>query len=261
MHCSSTKQGHGDGKPLRRGAAGRLRTRVLSVLLVLVASFSFAGAWQLHAAPPALADGPAPCSAGPPPFPFAGFCATYAGRNTWYGTYGPGFPTAEGWALCAENAATGGFYPAPGYDYVPSGAPPGAGGDWNALGFAFSEAAAFNDWNGQFGQFTADEFAVGAKLIYDSVVWGTPTGSMDPGVQNAYDTLAYWFNQALGTAPAPLQLTTGLVGGGTSFTTSAVDQVHLSFPGTNAPVVGQPLLMTIANGTFNAPGGPTTIGG
>lgn len=172
----------------------------------------------------------------------------------------PGFPTAQGFALCANPPASGGNYPAPSYGYTPGGAPAGAGGDFNALGFAFSEGQAAGYWNGQPGQFTADQAAVAAKLLYDTVVWGTPVPSMDPGVNAAFNAFAGWFNEALGMAASPPQLSVGLVGGGNTFTTSAVDDIHLQFPGTGAPVTGQPLLLTITNGTFNTPGGPTTIG-
>jgi hypothetical protein len=214
----------------------------------------------ITSATPAYADGPAPCSSGPPPFAQAGFCATYSGFNTFYGVYGPGFPTAQGFGLCAEPPASGGDYPAPNYNYTPGGAPAGAGGDWNALGFALSEGQANGYWNGLPGQFTADQAAVAAKLLFDTVVWGTPVPSMDPGVAAAYNAFVQWYNQARGMSASPPQLSVSLVGGGTSFTTSATDQIHLQFPGTNAPLVGQPLLLSITNGTFNTPGGPTTIG-
>ncbi len=209
---------------------------------------------------PAYADGPAPCSSGPPPFADAGFCATYSGFNTFYGTYGPGFPTVQGFGLCAEPPASGGDYPAPNYNYVAGAAPLGASGDWNALGFALSEGQASGYLSGVAGQFTADQAAAAAKLLFDTVVWGTPVPSMDPGLAPAYGAFAQWYNQALGMSASPPQLSVSLVGGGTSFTTSATDEIHLQFPGTNAPLVGQPLLLTINNGTFNTPGGPTSIG-
>ncbi|MSX68866.1 MAG: hypothetical protein F2757_08180, partial [Actinobacteria bacterium] len=46
-------------------------------------------------------DGPALCSSGSPPDGYQGYCATYNGDNTWYGSYGLGFPTDPGWGLCA----------------------------------------------------------------------------------------------------------------------------------------------------------------
>lgn len=137
----------------------------------------------------ASADGLAPCSVGPPPVPYAGYCGTFDGDNTWYGSYGPGFPTAQGWAFCAEPPASGGDYPIPRYDYVPGGAPFGAGGDWNALGFAFSQAQAAGYWGGSAGQFTGDQMAAAGKFLYDTVVWGSPVPSMDDGTLAAYEDL------------------------------------------------------------------------
>ena len=230
------------------------------VWAILVGSFSVLGATSDQLSSPASADGPAPCSTGSPPFAFAGFCATYAGDNTWYGTYGPGFPTAQGWALCANRPASGESYPAPGYHYVPGGAPAGAGGDWNALGFAFSEGQGNGYWSGQVGEYTSNQAAAAAKLLYDQVVWGSPTGSMDPGVNAAYGAFASWYREALGMSASPPQLSVGLVGGGSTFGGSATDDIHLQFPGTGAPLIGQPLLLSITNGTFNSATGPTTIG-
>ncbi len=210
---------------------------------------------------PAFADGPVPC--GPttrPAYPYAGFCGDYDGDVTWYGTYGPGFPTAQGFGLCADSPASGGAFPAPSYDYAPGGAPTGAHGDWNALGFAFSQGQAEGWWNGVTGQFTADQAAAAAKLLYDTVVWGTPVPAMDPGVLAAYDAFDNWFNQAVGMAGAPPQLFVGLTSAASSFTGSATDDIHLQFPGTGHPVVGEPLLVTITNGTFDSPTGPTTVG-
>ncbi len=236
--------------------------RLSCALSVLIGSLAISiGSIDLIAsATPAYADGPAACSSGNPPFAQAGFCATYSGFNTFYGVYGPGFPTAQGFGLCAEPPASGGDYPAPNYNYTPGGAPAGAGGDWNALGFALSEGQANGYWNGLAGQFTADQAAVSAKLLFDTVVWGTPVPSMDPGVAAAYNAFVQWYNQARGMSASPPQLSVNLVGGGTTFTTSATDQIHLQFPGTNAPLTGQALLLSVTNGTFNTPGGPTTIG-
>jgi hypothetical protein len=209
----------------------------------------------------AYADGPVAC--GPltqPPFPDEGFCADYDGDTTWYGTYGPGFPTAQGFGLCADPPASGGDFPAPSYDYVPGGAPAGAGGDTNALGFAFSQGWAAGWWNGHTGQFTAAQAAAAAKLLYDTVVWGTPTPSMDPGVLAAYDDFDNWYLQARGMSAQPPQISAGLTSNSGSFTGSATDLVHLQFPGTDSPMIGQGVLLSISNGTFNSPTGPTTAG-
>src|ERR1700722_13127850 len=100
--------------------------RVGAAMAFLMGSAFLATAIALDPSGPAFADGPAPCSVGGPPFPFHGFCATYSGDNTWYGSYGPCFPTDEGWGFCADPPASGGDYPAPDYEYVPSSAPRGA---------------------------------------------------------------------------------------------------------------------------------------
>jgi len=240
------------GRPLARALLGAtLATAgVASVLLGTLLPVSAVAA----------ADGPAPCSVGGPPFPFRGFCATYSNANTWYGSYGPGFPTDEGWAFCADPPASGGFYPAPDYDYVASGPPSGADtASAPALGFAFSEAEAMGWWDGSVGQFTADQAAVAGKLLYDALVWGSPVPSMDPGVLAAFNAINDWFNQASGTSGVA-QLSLELVGGGASFAASASVEVALRFPGTGNGLAGVGVSLTISNGTFDTPGGPTTIG-
>jgi len=209
---------------------------------------------------PVSADGPAPCSTGGPPFPYHGFCATYSGANTWYGSYGPGFPTAQGWAFCADPPASGGDYPVPGYGYVPGGAPPGAStASLGPLGFAFGQAQAVGWWDGSPGQFTADQAAAAGKLLYDALVWGSPVPAMDPGVLAAYDDLAGWEGQAVGLTGPP-QLSVGLVGGGTTFPGQGRDEIHVAFPGTGRGLVGLGVLMSITNGSFDSAGGPTFIG-
>jgi len=208
---------------------------------------------------PAFADGPAACSVGGPPFPFAGFCATYSGDNTWFGSYGPGFPTDEGWGFCADPPASGGDYPAPVYAYVPSGAPTGAiTGQADALGFAFSEAQALGWWGGSPGQFTEDQAAVAGKLLYDAVVWASPVPAMDPGVLAAYQALDGWYVQAIGATDVP-QFTVELVGGGSSFTSTATIEVQAMFPGTDNAVTGLPVELTVSGATIDGPSGPTTV--
>ncbi len=226
--------------------------------MVLIGASGLAAA-SFGPAKPAFADGPAPCSVGGPPFPFAGFCATYSGANTWYGSYGPGFPTAEGWGLCADPPASGGDYPAPDYAYQPSSAPNGADtAQSGPLGFAFSEAQALGWWGGASGQFTADQAAVAGKLLYDAVVWSSPVPAMDPGVLAAYQALDGWYRQALGSTGDP-SLVGGLKGGGSSFSAQATIGIHAQFPGSDAPVVGLPIELAISGGTFDAAGGPTTV--
>jgi len=210
---------------------------------------------------PALADGPTGCTAGPPPDPYHGFCATYSGANTFYGSYGPGFPTSPGWAWCANSPAGGGDYPVPAYGYVPVGVPGGANvANGNALGFAFSETESLDGWNGEAGRFTADQEAVAGKIIYDAVVWGTPVPAMDPGVGAAFNAINFWYVQSIGLSGQPA-VTMGLAGGATTVPQAGTSVVlHVQYPGTGAPTQGLPLLLSITGGTFYTPGGPTATG-
>src|ERR1700728_2045792 len=133
--------------------------RLLSIAAIIIASFVLVGGPLIATRPASAAS--APCSVGSPPYPYHGFCATYSGANTWYGSYGPGLPTPTGWGFCAEPASSGGDYPAPDYDYVPAGPPAQANNAYDsALSFAFSEIQALGEWNGLAGQFTADQEAV-----------------------------------------------------------------------------------------------------
>jgi len=210
---------------------------------------------------PAHADGPAPCTVGGPPFPYAGFCATYSGANTWYGSYGPGFPTPQGWGFCADPPASGGDYPAPDYDYVAAAPPAGANtGRTEALGFAFSEAEALGWWGGVAGQFTADQAAVAGKLLYDTVVWASPVPAMDPGVLAAYQALDGWYLAASNATGAP-QVSGSLVGGGTTFTGQTTYQVRAAFPGTGEPVIGLAIQLSVTGATLQSASGPTTLTG
>lgn len=256
----------GSTRGQRARRAGRWRgvavvgTGLVIVLAGLLSGQPSGAGQPAEFARPVPADGPAPCTTGPPPLPYAGFCATYSGANTWYGSYGPGFPTPTGWAFCADPPASGGDYPVPAYGYTGSGPPPLADTvDLDPLGFAFSQAQAEGWWGGSTGQFTADQAAVAGKLLYDTVVWGSPTPAMDPGVLAAYDDLDTWYVQSAG-ATGPPALFTGLEGGGTAMGASAVDDVHLQFPGTGRPVVGLGVLLSVTNGTFGSADGPTSIG-
>jgi hypothetical protein len=231
----------------------------LALCLLAVGCCAITLGAALSRSTPAGADGPAPCLSGLPPQAFHGFCATYAGANTWFGSYGLGFPTPLGWGFCADPPAGGGDYPTTAYGYLPGGAPAGAGGDWNALGFAFSQAQAAGWWGGVPGQFDADQAAAAGKILFDTVVWGSPIPSMDPGVSAAYNDLGGVFAQALGTTGVP-QLDVGLIGSGTTFSGSATDDIHVQFPGTGHPFQGLGVLLSITNGSFNAVGGPTFIG-
>ena len=203
-------------------------------------------------------DGPAPCSAGPPPSPYRGYCGTYNGINTFWGSYGLGFPTPDGWGFCADRPGSGAFYPSPSYAYQLAGPPVGADTSlMPALGYAFSTATVRGFWNGSPGQFTADQAAVGAKLLYNDAVWHTGAGTMDPGVQAAYNRLLGWMVDATG-ATGPPSLAISLVGGGTTFTTSATVRTRATFPGSGAGVSGVDVLVALTNATFDGTGGSSS---
>lgn len=236
--------------------AARMR-RMMMVALLLFTCLLPATTSSAHE----LRDGPAPCAAGPPPYPLAGFCASYHGANTFFGTYGPGFPTATGWGLCAFVAGGGGSYPAPGYDYKLSGPPSGADtAQIGALGYAFSRGLVEGTFGGVPGSFTADQAAVAAKLLYDDTVWHPSPSVMDPGVHAAYNTFLGWALSAVGaTGPPTLQI--GLVGGGTTITSSAKIQTLASFPGSGRGVAGLGVLVGLTNATFNGTSGATSAVG
>jgi len=245
-----------DGNWNRRA---RLAGRLSAALAVAVAGLAALGVLG-RSATPAYADGPAPCSSGGPTSPFHGYCATYGGRNTFYGSYGLGFPTPTGWGLCAENAATGGVYPSPSFGYSPAGAPAGADTqNDDALGFALSQAQAAGWWTNGQGPSSADDFAAAGKILYDNVVWGQGVPSMPYGTLNAFNELQSWYNQAAGATGSPT-LTMGIAGGGTTFNGSAFVQLHVQFPGSGSPTQGLGILMSVTGATFNNPAGPTTVG-
>jgi hypothetical protein len=267
---SNSRTAPASGTALHNAAYAHASPRAHTLIRLLCASLTLIGSlgvavggaalWFGSDATAAYADGPIAC--GPltqPPDPEAGFCADYDGDSTWYGTYGPGFPTPQGFGMCADPPASGGWFPEPSYGYTPGGAPAGAGGDWNALGFALSAGQAAGWWSGRAGSFTADQAAAAAKVLYDSVVWGTLIPAMDPGVLDAFDDLDSWFIEARGMAAGAPQISASLTTNSGSFTGSATDQIHIQFPGTGRPLVGQALQMSITNGTFLSPTGPTSI--
>jgi hypothetical protein len=235
---------------VRRSLTGILALASALGSLVVLGSQLPAGA--------AVGDGPAPCSSGPPPDPYRGFCATYNGSNTWFGSYGPGFPTSAGWAFCAEPPASGSPYPSPAYSYQLSGPPVGADTSHLAeLGYAFSTATVRGFWDGSPGAFTADQAAVAGKLLYDDVAWHTGAGTMDPGVQSAYTRLLGWLATASG-ATGPPGVAVSLVGGGTTFTTTATIRTTVAFPGSGIGVEGVGVLVGLTNATFDGTGGATS---
>lgn len=233
--------------------------RILTWLAVVVAVVGLAtipeGSRRASAAP---GDGPAPCSAGLPPSPYRGYCGTYNGINTYWGSYGLGFPTPDGWGFCAERPGSGSAYPSPSYAYQLSGPPAGADASlMGPLGYAYSTATVQGFWNGAAGQFTADQAAVAGKLLYDAAIWHAATGTMDSGVQAAYTQLLTWMVAASG-ATGPPGLAVTLVGGGVTFTTTATIRTRAVFPGSGNPVSGVTVLVGLSNATFDGTGGATS---
>jgi hypothetical protein len=238
-------------RTLLRKLVGILATLLISAATVAPLTFDSSAGALLPA------DGPAPCSATAPSNGYRGYCGTYNSNNTWFGSYGLGFPTPLGWAFCAESPGSGSHYPDVGYNYQPSGAPSGANSaQFPSVGFAFSQATASGLWNGRLGAFTADQAAVGAKLFYDYLVYGGALPSMDPGVAAAFAQLSAWASAAQGAAAAPtlrLSLATPSTSSPLATTASAV----VAFPGTNKPVAGVIVTLTASNGTFA--GGSSSI--
>jgi hypothetical protein len=203
------------------------------------------------APPPQLGDGPAPCSSGNPPFALAGWCGTYSGANTFYGTYGPGFPTPFGWGLCADPPASGGWYPSPSYGYVLADPPSGASGAFlDAVGFGMSEGTLDNFW-GQNLAWGPNEAAVAAKLYYDALVWNDPLPTLPQPVADALASLYTQTAEAIGATGDP-QLSASLPGGATSFTGSTTVQVRLAFPGSGRGLAGIPVSFSLTNALFDA---------
>lgn len=207
-----------------------------------------------------LRNGPAPCSSGNPPSPYKGYCGTYGGKNTWYGTYGLGFPGTLGWVLCANNPANAGAYPSPTYAYTATTAPTGLRTSGNvALGFALSEAAA-RGWvtSGSSGQFSANELGAAMRILSTEQWWAAPAVSMEPGLTRAYNALRALLSAATDSTATPT-VAVAVTGGDATFTTSTQLTGRITFPGSGRPLSGTKLTWTVTGATFTALGGPTTI--
>ena len=183
-------------------------------------------------------DGLGACTSSDPPYPFHGSCGTFNGHNTYYGSYGGGFPSDMGWGFCAYEAAHGGWYPAPGYNYVASSAPAGAdASDFAALGWAISEADRLGWWtSGKSGQFDADDIAVAGKLLYDSVTWGTALPTLTGSLKSAMTALRSLF--LLGVTKAP-SLSLTLDGGGSTVFDDGVVTVTIGVTTTGVMKIGR----------------------
>lgn len=203
------------------------------------------------------ADGLGACTSSDPPYPFHGSCGTFNNHNTFYGSYGPGFPSDMGWGFCAYEAAHGGWYPAPGYNYVKGSAPAGADStDFAALGWAFSEADRLKWWtNGKSGSFDADDIAVAGKLLYDNVVWGAPLPALSGSLRSAMTALRALVNVGVTRNPT---VRVSLVGGGTTIYDSGSINVKVLAQGTNVAVPNQSVRVVLT-GAVVAGGNSSTI--
>ena len=194
-------------------------------------------------------DGLGACTSSDPPYPFHGSCGTFNGHNTYYGSYGGGFPSDMGWGFCAYEAAHGGWYPAPGYNYVASSAPAGAdASDFAALGWAISEADRLGWWtSGKSGQFDADDIAVAGKLLYDSVTWGTALPTLTGSLKSAMTALRSLF--LLGVTKAP-SLSLTLDGGGSTVFDDGVVTVTIGVTTTGVMIAGQSVRISMPGASF-----------
>jgi len=143
-----------------------------------------------------------------------------------------------GWGFCAYEAAHGGWYPAPGYNYTKGSAPTGAdSSDFAALGWAFSEADRLKWWtSGKSGSFDADDIAVAGKLLYDNVTWGAPLPTLSGSLRSAMNSLRALFNLGITRNPT---VRLSLVGGGTTIYDSGTLNVKVLTQGVNDPVPNQ----------------------
>lgn len=233
-----------------------MRRRVIVTVLTLVAS--------LVAAAPAGAvatshvGGWGTCTSSDPPFPYAGSCATFNSRNTFYGTYGPGFPSPMGWGFCAFEAAHGGWYPAPGYNYALGTPPDGADtSQFGAWGWAMSEAQRLGWWDaGNGSAFSADAAAVAGKLIYDHVTWAAPYPAVSGTLQNALNALRALLTQGANVTATPT-VSVSLSGGGTSIDDRGTANVSVTVPGSESPLANQSVTVTLTNAVADATGTAT----
>jgi hypothetical protein len=163
-----------------------------------------------------------------------------------------------GWGFCAFEAAHGGWYPAPGYDYYLGTAPDGIDtSDLKALGWAISEAQRLGWWTSGNGSiFDADDIAVAGKLVYDNVAWGSSLHSPSGQLGKALTALRQLFTTGQ-TITATPSLDVTLSGGGSTIYTSGTLTVRVAVPGTDAPLAKQTVKVTLTGAISDTSG--TTI--
>ncbi len=195
---------------MRREAEGSRRRRVAragiaqrTVVAGLVMSSLLGAALSTTLRAPAAGASTVSCANGTITNAYAGYCTTIDGANTWYGSYGGGFPTSVGWAICAEEPASGKWFPLTSYAYASGAAPSGSNtaGD-PAFGFAMSQAQALGDFAGASG-YNANDIAEASKVIYDNLAWSDAVPSLTGGPLAAYNTLRTCTNEATGTTGRP----------------------------------------------------------
>ena len=228
----------------------------------ILATFVMAASW-FYTAPASWAarahvEGVGLCTSSDPPYPFHGSCGTFNSHNTYYGSYGPGFPSPMGWGFCAFEAAHGGWYPAPGYDYYLGTAPDGIDtSDLKAMGWAISEAQRLGWWtSGNGSTFDADDIAVAGKLLYDNVAWGATLPSPSGQLGKALTALRQLFTTGQSITSTP-NLNVTLNGGGSTLYTSGTLTVRVAVPGTDTGVAKQAVKITLTGAVSDTSG--TTV--
>ncbi len=225
----------------------------------ILATFVIAASWisttPASGAIRAHVDGLGTCTSADPPYPFHGACGTFNNQNTFYGSYGLGFPSPMGWGFCAHEAARGGWYPAPGYNYALGSAPNGiTNTNLSALGWAISEAQRLGWWaNGNGTTFGADEVAVAGKLLYDNVAWGTSLPSLSGQLGRALTALRLLFTTGQSITATP-NLKVTLDGGGSTIYTSGTLTVRVAVPGNSNPVANQVVKVTLTGAVSDTSG-------
>lgn len=228
----------------------------------ILATFVMAASWIFTApaswAARAHVEGIGLCTSTDPPYPFHGSCGTFNNQNTYYGSYGLGFPSPGGWGFCAHEAGRGGWYPAPGYNYTLGSAPNGiTTTNLSALGWTISEAQRLGWWvSGNGTAFNADDVAVAGKLLYDNVAWGTSLPSLSGQLGRALTALRQLLKTGQSITATP-NLKVTLNGGGSTIFTSGTLTVRVAVAGNNNPVANQVVKVTLTGAISDTSG--TTI--